>query len=58
MTDFTKRAFPSVAEFAWYAKQTFDAEITYAKEGANEYGERWQGEAVVPVLECHAKKNK
>lgn len=48
---FTKRAFPNVAEFAWYAKQYFDAEITYAKDGENVMGKEWEGRGVSPALE-------
>lgn len=55
---FTKRSFPHVAEFAWYAKQYFDAEITYAKDGDNVMGKEWEGRGVVPVLEIDAKKKK
>ena len=38
-------------------RQVFgEVEYTYAKEGANEYGERWQGDAVVPVLESDNRR--
>lgn len=48
---FTKANFPRVAEFYWHMQQTFDAVRTYAKDGENECGEKWQGKGVMPVLE-------
>ena len=55
----TKRNFPSMSRVLYDFRQVFgEVEYTYAKEGANEYGERWQGQGVQPVLEIDAKKKK
>ena len=54
-----KRNFPSMSRVIYDFRQVFgEVEYTYAKEGANEYGERWQGHGVQPVLELEAKKKK
>ena len=52
-TIFNKRNFPLMSRVLYDFRQIFgdDVEYTYAKEGANEYGEEWRGQGVVPVLE-------
>ena len=53
--DFTKRNYPTMSRVLYDFRQVFgdDVAYTYAKEGANEYGEKWQGESVQPVLETN-----
>lgn len=49
-----------MSRFLYDLRQVFgdDVSYTHAKEGANEYGEKWRGDAVQPVLESDAKKTK
>jgi len=59
-TPITKRNFPLMSRVLYDFRQVFgdDVAYTYAKEGANEYGEKWHGDAVQPILESDAKKKK
>ena len=60
MADFTKRNFPTMSRVLYDFRQIFgdDVAYTYAKENENEYGEKWQGDAVRPVLEIDSKKKR